>query len=227
VHDLVLFLDADNLLLDEALSSLLTAWRAANPPPALLASNYITIDRSSRPLSSAEPRTTGEIKQISARDLVIMNRFVTTVLADRKILISLGGFDTNLNACEDRELWICVAAGHRVLLFDHVTMLIRKHGSNMSAAASRQTKAIHRVLKKAFKSHEIQLTLGDRLRAISIYHYQSAIIFQEAGMNRVALLKMFRSLLVFPLINLDETVTDFARLKWLLKLLWLCCSGSN
>ena len=52
----------------------------------------------------------------------------STAIIDRNLLVSLGGFDESLPACEDYDLWLRITANHPVLLVEEP--LIEKHGGH-------------------------------------------------------------------------------------------------
>jgi len=219
-YDLVLFLDADDMLMPGALTALLEARARLGPAPAVLASRDLPVDRDGIPLFADHPGGSGETHSVSARDLVLRNRFPTTVLADRRVIISLGGFDTKLKASEDRDLWIRVAARHSVAYFDHFTLCVRRHGNNMSRAGAQQTFAIERVLEKAFSNPDLDLSAMDRRRARAICHHQSALMFADAGDYRGALTRILRSLGACPFgIPRKDSVPGASRLRCLASLI--------
>lgn len=216
-HDLVLFLDADDALLPGALEALLEARHRADPTPAVLASRYLPVDEEMRLLWPERPESTNAISFISARDLVLRNRFAPSVLADRRNLLRIGGFDNKLWASEDRDLWIRVAARHPVALFDQFTLLKRDHGACMSRAASRQTAAIERLLEKAFSEPDLSVSAQDRHRARAVCHLQSALMYADAGDHSQALTRIVKSFLSSPFRNPDEDdFPRFSRLRCLL-----------
>ncbi len=219
-HDLVLFLDADDILLPGALAALLEARRRLDPPPAVLASKHLPVDVDGCPFSAEHPATGGNVNHVSVRDLVLRNRFAPAVLADRRLLLSLGGFDPELWASEDRDLWIRVAAHHPVTLLDHYTLLKRDHGECMSRAAAKQTAAIERVLKKAFSNPDMDISAIDRRRARAVCHYQSALMFADAGARLSAIARMTQSLITFPIGHVDCTIPRLSRLRGLVSLLF-------
>ena len=219
-HDLVLFLDADDMLTPGALAVLVERRGRLDPPPAVLASRDLPVDREGRPLFERPPRTDGAARPVPARDLVLRNRFSPNVLADRGVLVSLGGFDTDLSASEDRDLWIRVAARHTVVVLDHVSLLKRDHGKNMSRAAAQQTAAIERVLEKAFSNPDLDLSAIDRRCARAICHHQSALMFAEAGDTRSALVRILRSFAALPFgIPAVDCVPGASRLRCLASLM--------
>ena len=52
----------------------------------------------------------------------------STAIVDRSLLLSLGGFDETLPACEDYDLWLRITVHHPVLLVGEP--LIEKHGGH-------------------------------------------------------------------------------------------------
>lgn len=214
-HDHVVFLDSDDMLAGGAVARLWYASQRAPCPYAVIAGRDRPVDANGRPLGQ-DPVVTGRLISMPARPLVLRNRFAPGVLADRRVLLGLGGFDPALRASEDRDMWIRVAARHPVALLDEVTLLKRDHGANMSRAAARQTAAIEQVLSKAFANPDLKLTQSDRRLARAVCLYQSALMYSDAGEHHVAAMQMLRSLLGCPLGALKEAgVPPLSRLRGL------------
>lgn len=214
-HDLVVFLDADDMLVPGALASLLAGRERIAPRPAVVAARDRAVDVNGifigPPLQESE-----NIIAITARLLVLRNQFGCFVLADRGVLLALGGFDTELRASEDRDMWIRVAARHPVVLLERCVALRRDHGTNMSRNPRRQTASIERVLAKAFANPDLHLSAGDRRLARAVCWYQSALMYAEAGERMNAARQMLRSILQCPLGPLkDAAVPPFSRLRGL------------
>jgi len=214
-NDLVVFLDADDMLAPDAVLHLLACRQRAVRPPAVLAGRDRAIDLKGKPMSDTIPAT-GTLVPISARRLVLRNRFAPGVLADRRVLLALGGFDTSLQASEDRDMWIRVATQHPVALLDRVVLLKRDHGANMSRAAARQTACIQQVLAKAFSNPALHLSAADRRLAHAVCWYQSALMYADAADRPLAIRQMLRSLLQSPLAPWrDDAIPHFSRLRGL------------
>ena len=214
-YSLVFFLDADDMIAPNALSRLLESWHQIAPSPAILAGRDLPVDADGKPLSSIAD--SGSVSRVPARSLVLRNRFAPGVLADRHVLLGLGGFDPSLRASEDRDMWIRAATRHPVFMLDRVVLLKRDHGANMSRAARQQTAAIEQVLAKAFANPELQLNSNDRRLARAVCLYQSALMYSDAGEYHAAALQMLRSLLGCPLGALkDAGIPPFSRLRGLL-----------
>ncbi len=214
-NDLVVFLDADDMLAPGAVQNLLAARTTCSAPPAVMAGRDLAVATDGIPLAAPPPES-GRIKPVSARDLVLRNRFAPAVLADRRMLLALGGFDTGLRASEDRDMWIRAAAIHPVALLDRVVLLKRDHGNNMSRAAEQQTASIEQVLAKAFLNPKLALTPADRRMAQAVCYYQSALMYADAGDHRTAIRQMLRSLLQSPLASWQtDAIPPFSRLRGL------------
>ena len=214
-HDWVIFLDSDDMLAAGAAAAFWQAHQKGGKAWAVVAGRDRAVDIHGSFLAPSPPAT-GCLIPVSARSLVLRNRFAPAVLADRRCLLELGGFDPALRASEDRDMWIRVAARHPVALLDQVTLLKRDHGSNMSRAAARQTAAIEQVLAKAFANPDLHLSARDRRMACATCLYQSALMYSDAGEHRAAAWQMLRSILGCPLGALkDAGVPPFSRLRGL------------
>lgn len=215
LHDWVIFLDSDDMLAAGAAAALWLVREKGDEAWAVVAGCDRAVDINGSFLAPAPPFT-GGIIPVSARSFVLRNRFAPGVLADRRLLLELGGFDPALRASEDRDMWIRVAARHPVALLDQVTLLKRDHGANMSRAAARQTAAIEQVLSKAFANPDLHLTQSDHRIARAVCLYQSALMYSDAGEHHTAALQMIRSLVMCPLGALKEVgVPPFSRLRGL------------
>lgn len=219
-HDLVVFLDADDMLVNGAIASLHSAWRIQSFPPAVLAGRSVAVNASGEVLGG-QKADSDKVTPIPARKLALRSRFSPAVLADRRLLLEMGGFDISLRASEDRDMWIRAAARHPVALLDHVTLLKRDHGANMSRAACQQTASIERVLAKAFANPDLHLSPGDRRLARAVCWYQSALMYADAGEHVKAACQMLRSMLQCPLGPFrDAGMLRFSRLRGLGGMVW-------
>jgi glycosyltransferase involved in cell wall biosynthesis len=208
-HDLVVFLDADDVLLPGAVKVLWDAWRQDSQRLAVLAGREQVVDAHLNPKGPQAQREEGQIQEFSARDLVLRNRFAPAVLADRRVLLEIGGFESGLRASEDRDMWIRVAARHRVAKLDKIILWKRDHGSNMSRAAHQQTECIRQVIARAASNSDLALTSGDLRAAAAVCWYQSALMFAEAGQFGMAAWRMMRSIATAPWISSRQTVIPF------------------
>lgn len=192
-YELLVFLDADDLLAPGAVAALLEARERLEPKPAVLGGRIRRIDLEGGYLDP-EPELDGSITPIAARLVVIRSRFPTTVLAERAVLLELGGFDTTLRACEDRDMWIRVAAHHPVARLERVVLLLRDHPGSMSKAAKRQSDNIRKVLEKAFANPALALTRRDRRLALAVWHHQTGLMLSAGGARLAPAGRFLRSL---------------------------------
>jgi SAM-dependent methyltransferase len=126
----VVFLDADDRLLPEALASNLQRFEET-PECAFVYGSYHYIDADGRYLSSPPLQLVGEdaYESFLEGNCVAMH---ATVMYRRDCLEEVGGFDTRLPCCEDYELYLRLARRYRVAAGEDWIAEYRRHGSNMS-----------------------------------------------------------------------------------------------
>jgi glycosyltransferase involved in cell wall biosynthesis len=126
----VVFLDADDRLLPEALASNLRRFDE-KPECAFVCGSYCYIDELGRHLSSPPPNLIGDdaYESFLKGNCIAMH---ATVMYLRECLEEVGGFDARLACCEDYELYLRLARRHRVAAGDDRIAEYRRHGSNMS-----------------------------------------------------------------------------------------------
>jgi hypothetical protein len=192
-HEWVLFLDADDELEPQAVAELVQAQLNSDRKAVVVGSLGRMIDANGDWLSPASSQVGGKVGTFTAHDFVLRNRFAPIVLANRKVLLSLGGFDPALKASEDRDMWIRAATAGPVLMLKSVLHRKRDHGTNMSRHAVRQTDSILQVLAKAAANPAVALASDLRREAESICLYQSARMHLAAGDRASAMRQCFRS----------------------------------
>lgn len=217
-HDFVIFLDSDDVLLPSAISSLHSIYESHQPTPALVAGEHVDMSEDGTPWRKIETGS-DTVEVVTARDLVIRNRFCPTLLANRDILLDLGGFDSTLRASEDRDLWIRVATHHPVVLLGRDILLKRDHVGCISRIADQQTEQMERTLAKAFSDPVLDLTDRDKQISRAIFLHQSALMYSDSGDVKTALRQALRSFASRPFTSRAETGIAFrARLRCLLSL---------
>lgn len=197
-YEWVVFLDSDDALAEGCLEVFLRALEGLSPKPQVLAGLQLPISEDGQPLMERPAEDPG-VTFFDARHFVLRNRFAPGVLAQRAVLLSLGGFDTSLRASEDRDMWIRVAARHSVALLHRLLLLKREHGANMSRHAIQQTAAIEQVLAKSFAHPNLSLSKTDQRLAWAGCFYQSALMYADAGDHWTAARQMLRSMTHYPL----------------------------
>ncbi|MFZ4670184.1 MAG: glycosyltransferase family 2 protein [Microthrixaceae bacterium] len=143
--ELVLCLDADDLLVPEALALLVGAYDAtrdaAGMPLGMVYGWSDVVDEHG--VSSGRVRSSdweGDVwSRLVTRNVVALG----AALVPAAVYRELGGFRVNRDRfavdVEDWELWIRLAAGHRVALVSQIVLHVRRHGSNSTAGGATAT----------------------------------------------------------------------------------------
>ncbi|MGI9579347.1 MAG: glycosyltransferase family 2 protein [Microthrixaceae bacterium] len=110
---------------------------------------------------------------------------MSATLVPKSVFDELGGFDVNRDEfpidVEDWDLWIRIAASHRVGLVRDVLYLYRRHDSNSSTAVDSLDSAYRRLLHNAFDGQS-----GDRLelRPAATAHVEKILGWQSLNDER-------------------------------------------
>lgn len=141
----VLFLDADDRLLPEAIAAGLACFTRV-PEAALVYGGHRRINVLGAPISPDCFRAVGEAPY---EDLLRDNHIGmhATVLYKTERLRQAGGFDSALRRCEDYDLYLRLARDHSVACHPTIIAEYRRHGNNMShnaGAMLRSVLAVHR-----------------------------------------------------------------------------------
>ena len=126
----VLFLDADDRLMPDALVSNLRRL-AEQPESAFVYGGYRWIDVGGRVLRTVPPQAIGT----DAYEAFLRGNQIgmhATVMYHRDCIEEAGGFDERLRACEDYDLYLRIARRHRVASSPVCIAEYRRHDSNMS-----------------------------------------------------------------------------------------------
>ncbi|HJU16652.1 MAG TPA: glycosyltransferase [Stellaceae bacterium] len=142
----VVFLDADDRLLPEALASNLRRFEE-RPECAFAYGGYDYIDADGRYLSSPPPKLVGEdaYESFLKENCIAMH---ATVMYRRECLAEMGGFDARLRCCEDYELYLRLTRRYRVAAGSDRIAEYRRHGSNMSLDFPHMFDTILKVLRR-------------------------------------------------------------------------------
>lgn len=144
VGDYVVFLDADDRLLPEALQAGVNCL-ASHPECAFVYGQYRLIAADGNPLPSPAPVGAPEdyYQEMLRTNCIGMH---ATVMYRRTVFAAVGGFDTALDACEDYDLYLRVTRRFSVHCHAGVVAEYRQHNSNMSSDAGLMLKTSLRVL---------------------------------------------------------------------------------
>jgi len=127
--ELVLFLDADDRLLPEAIGRGLEELRA-EPEAMMAAGTWQLIGEAGEPLPADPPQQPPE-----AFPALLESCFISTpaaVLYRRELFREIGGFDPEVSASADYDLYLRTAARFPVRLHPHLVAEYRRHGANMT-----------------------------------------------------------------------------------------------
>ena len=130
VHETILFLDADDMLLPRAMEHHVTCLEA-NPDAALVYGGHRRVDVRGDPIG---PDKFDAVSDDAYADFLRGNMIGmhATVLYRRKELDEIGGFDTALRKCEDYDVYLRLSHGRGVAHHPHIVAEYRIHGENMS-----------------------------------------------------------------------------------------------
>jgi len=213
--ELLFFLDADDYMVTDTVSRLVRKIEGLGPEFGMVAC-LAMVEGPDGVVQSPE-RTGGSQRtggEVSWGDLVLSTRFPCTVLARRAVFEICGLFDRAYHrlGCEDRDMWIRIAAARRILLVPERLVTVVFHGANMSSDPTRQLAGIRRCLIRAVREPMIPLWRIDFwLQVAAAYHYTAAVTRSGAGHCWHALGNAVASCLCYPAPGLHRRL---ARPRW-------------
>jgi glycosyltransferase involved in cell wall biosynthesis len=212
---LIAFLDADDLWHPQKLE-LQVRYLARHPEVGLVAVDRLGEGMTQWPvLDGDRPRP----RPISLEELIIQPYFAPSgVLVRKECFTRVGSFDTSLRNAEDYDMWIRIAASYPIVKLEVPLWWYRVHGANKSYVPARQEAAGLRVLAKTFaKSGPLSKRFLLKRKAYSYAAYAAAQNFSTIGAELPALLRILRSLVLWPFpYSSREVSTTLARPKKLL-----------
>jgi glycosyltransferase involved in cell wall biosynthesis len=134
----VIFLDADDLLLPNAIEA---GWRCfrANPDAAFVYGAFIEV---------RDGRETSGFVPVSSHTEMIQCNWIgcpAAVMFDRAKLVTLGGFDESLGMCEDWDAYLRLSRIHPFASHRETVARYMKHDANMSNDVAQLRRWIDRV----------------------------------------------------------------------------------
>lgn len=140
---LILFLDADDRLLPEALETGVACFAHA-PAAAYVYGGYRTISEDGRPIGGDRYTAIGArpYEDLLRGNVIGMH---AAVLYNSKVLADEGGFDTGLRRCEDYDVYLRLAASYPVASHPAIIAEDRWHRSNLSADHSAMLETVLRI----------------------------------------------------------------------------------
>jgi glycosyltransferase involved in cell wall biosynthesis len=130
--DFVVFLDSDDRLLPEAIETGLREL-AADPDAMMAAGAWRLIGEDGRRLPSGAPELPEDVLPA-----LLESCFISTpaaVIYRRRLFDEIGGFDPEVSASADYDLYLRVAARRPVRIHREVVAEYRRHGANMTRDA--------------------------------------------------------------------------------------------
>jgi hypothetical protein len=178
--DFVLFLDADDRLLPEALGRGLDALRA-HPEAMMAAGTWTLIGEEGEPVPADAP-----VQPREAYPALLESCFISTpaaVLYRRELFEQIGGFDAGVSASADYDLYLRTAQRFPVSLHDHVVAEYRRHGANMTRdpalIMSSETAVLERQLPLVRDDRELREALERGLQRSREYHGERLRLLHE------------------------------------------------
>ena len=210
--EIVFFLDADDEVHGDTLGRLEEALSRAGEAFALVAClprlvSWSEGELTGRPVELPPPPSPppgAEFIEVTWRDLVVGSRFPCTVLARRSVFEAddCGEFDEGYGrlGCEDRDMWIRIAARHRIAMLPERLVTLHRHSDNMSNRPETQLAGIGRLREKT-KSSEMWKREGLLFRSAikALDHYTASLLFGDNGRLGLSFKHALLSLVGHPL----------------------------
>jgi glycosyltransferase involved in cell wall biosynthesis len=197
--EFVAFLDADDYWKPDFLREVMARFARLSEDFAIVATRVtiVTVDGATLPRKQLLADTDYEL---TCADLLLKSRFSpSTAVVRRRVFAECGVFDTTLRSSEDRDMWIRIAARHRVWFCGQQLIFVRRHGSSMSTHADRMKTNTRRTLAKARQNPDIiGLPPLFWCRVNSFFRFQTAWMYFEEGRRAAALRDLFLSCLQWP-----------------------------
>jgi glycosyltransferase involved in cell wall biosynthesis/SAM-dependent methyltransferase len=154
----VVFLDADDMLLPEALEAGLACF-AHHPGCAFVYGGHRCISGNGQHLYDLFRAIDGDAHlAMLRRNEVCM---IAAVLFRRDFLLAAGGFDESLRRCEDVDVYLRMTQNYSIAGYSTIVAQYRKHSENMSNDSVAQLKTMLGVLDR----HEARIVVTPAIRA--------------------------------------------------------------
>ena len=195
----IALLDADDLWLPGMLAAAMERFASLPKEAGVVACASTRVDVDGRPIGGKAFFPSGD-RWFTASEIVLQSRFMpSTVVARREAYAECGEFDTTLRSSEDRDMWIRIGMRFRIFHLGTPSVLIRKHGSNMSKHAERMRCNMRKVIGKAWSARVMpRWDLPFWLRVLSIFHFQNAWMRFDEQRPWAAVWDGVLSLLLWP-----------------------------
>lgn len=148
--DLVLFVDADDLISEQLTRKHVESWKKAPKGQkwVLSHSSFQQMDENGNIYDGIFRFQQVEPEEILGYELVRNHVYLSGTMVKKQAFVEVGGFDKNLTHCEDWDLWIRLAANGGFLYLDDPLAYIRRHNNNASRTLGSVADGERKVLKK-------------------------------------------------------------------------------
>jgi glycosyltransferase involved in cell wall biosynthesis len=172
----ILFLDADDILLPNAVQDSLAAF-AAEPEAAFVYGGYREVDASRKLLfEHMSERQADPFEALLRGNYIAMHG---TVMYDTAILRDSGGFDIGLKSCEDYDVYLRLARANTVGCYFSIGADYRRHGGNMTANHIQMIRYARAVIKRHGSSRSLPARYRTASRAglefMTSYYAEAAL----------------------------------------------------
>ncbi|MCX7592214.1 MAG: glycosyltransferase [Fischerella sp.] len=167
--EFISFLDADDLWTSDKLASQMKALQE-NPQASVAYSWTDYIDEKGEFLLAGMHITANG----NVYEQLLVNNFVengSNPLIRKEALLKLGGFDENLSAGQDWDMWLRLARECSFVAVPKVQILYRKSSNSLSSNLARQEKACLKVLDKAYNDSPKYLQNLRKQSLTNLYKY--------------------------------------------------------
>ena len=165
----VAFLDADDTWLKDKLERQLAAL-ASGSNHRVCYTAFTLVDSNLSPLGTVRSNRAGStLEDLLLRGNVIGS--ICTVLCERSLFETVGGFDDRLSQCADWDMWVRLAAQTEFLYLDEPTVTYRQHELNMSRNAPLLEQDSVCVLEKGFAMPGLAESIKSQSRAAFARNY--------------------------------------------------------
>jgi glycosyltransferase involved in cell wall biosynthesis len=196
--DYIGFLDADDQWSPEFLQTAMKTFARLPEEFAMVTCRSIVVDAQGEPVRR-KLFTPDEAVEISVRDILLKTRFSpSAVVAKTSALKECGYFDETLRSSEDRDMWVRIAARHRVMHNPDRLILFRKHTGSMSTHTDRMKENTRKVFKKAYQSRVMSRFNCFWLQVLSFQYFQTAWMYHGEGRRWSAFADLLFSILFWP-----------------------------
>jgi glycosyltransferase involved in cell wall biosynthesis len=158
------------------------------------------------------------VRHLEVRDFMVSSKMGTTgALIHRECFETVGLFDEQLTAVEDRDMWLRISARFKCAQILSRCWWYRPHAGQMSLHAQRMHDNYKRVLVKFFEQHPEYADLGNL--AWSYLFFDSAWAYLNEGDRSAARMHMMKSLRLRPFSLGDRNARSFVRARAMVRLL--------